>query len=126
MPRRKSATLTEAEQKLMEVLWEKGEATVAEVVDAVKTRPTPAYNTVLTTLRILEQKGYLQHTQEGRAFRYWPVVDRRAASQSAVRNLLSRFFDDSPELLVLNLMEQERIDIRELKRLRKLIEEKEG
>jgi predicted transcriptional regulator len=123
VPRKKSPTLTEAEQRLMEVLWERGESTVAEVVEGVAVRPTPAYSTVLTTLRILERKKYVEHTKEGRAFRYRPVVDRRTARQSAVRHLLGRFFDGSPSQLVLNLIEQEEIGARELKRLRKLIGE---
>lgn len=125
MPRRKSPTLTEAEQRLMEILWRKGEATVAEVVEAVTARPLPAYSTVLTTLRILERKGYVAHEQEGRAYRYRPVVDRRTARQSAISNLLTRFFDDSPELLVLNLIEQEKIGLHELERLRQLVEDVE-
>ena len=77
------------------------------------------------TLRILEEKGYLRHTKEGRAFVYHPVVDRSEASRSAVRHLLQRFFDNSPELLVLNVLKDERMDAGELKRLKKLIEESE-
>jgi predicted transcriptional regulator len=105
----------------MEVLWKKGEATVGEVADGLaKDRPV-AYNTVLTLMRILERKGYVQHTKDGRAFVYQPVVDRGEASRTAVRQLLNRFFNDSPELLVLNLLRDEAIDEREIERLRGLI-----
>ena len=107
----------------MDVVWEKGSATVAEVADALPKNLGRAYNTVLTTLRILEEKGYLRHTkpQEGRAFLYSPVVGREEASRNAVRYLVSRFFRNSPELLVLNLLGDEELSDKELKRIRSLI-----
>ena len=122
MPRKPSNTLTEAELPLMEVLWAKHTATVNEVADALPQNKTVAYNTVLTMLRILERKGYVKHTKDGRAFVYEPLVNRGQASRSAVRQVLSRFFHDSPELLVLNLMQDEGIDKRELARLKRAIE----
>lgn len=121
MPRKKSATLTEAELRLMNVLWDRGEATVGEVTEALTGEPALAYSTVLTTMRIMEQKGYVGHKQRGRAFVYEPLVDRQTASRSALRQLMSRFFDNSPRLLVLNVLEDEEIDAKELKRLRALI-----
>jgi predicted transcriptional regulator len=120
--RKKSPTLTEAELRLMDVVWERGEATVADVVEAVAGREPLAYSTVLTTLRILEQKGYLAHRQAGRAFVYRPVVDRGEARRSAVRHLLKSFFDGSPELLVLNVIDEERLDMGELERLRGIVD----
>jgi predicted transcriptional regulator len=107
----------------MEVVWEKGKATVAEVVEVLPKDVPLAYSTVLTTLRILENKGYLRHTKEGRSFVYHPVVKREQARQNALTHLLRRFFEDSPELLMLNLMERGEISARELARLRKRIEE---
>jgi predicted transcriptional regulator len=123
--RKRSPNLTEAELRLMDVLWDRGAATVAEVADALPKDLDLAYNTVLTTLRILEEKGYVTHTKsdEGRAFRYEPVVGRQEASRKAVRYLVSRFFRDSPELLVLNLLENEELGAAELRRIRKLIAE---
>jgi predicted transcriptional regulator len=122
MARRRSQTLTEAELPIMNVLWRNEKATVGEVVDALPKEPPVAYNTVLTTLRILEQKGYVRHTKEGRAFVYHPVVDRGQASRTAVRHLVSRFFQNSPELLMLNLLRDEVVEAEELRRLKKLIE----
>jgi len=122
MARKKSPTLTEAELRLMEVLWERGKSTVTDVADAVSGDAPLAYSTVLTTLRILERKGYLRHAKEGRAFVYEPLVGRGEASRSAVRYVLSRFFGNSPELLVLNMLEDEQIDQQELERLKGLIE----
>jgi predicted transcriptional regulator len=109
----------------MEVLWAKGAATVGEVKDGLAQESPPAYSTVLTTLRIMERKGYVEHTKEGRAFVYRPLIDRQNACRSAVRHLVSRFFDDSPELLVLNILKHEQVEAEELKRLKALIEASE-
>jgi predicted transcriptional regulator len=121
--RKKSLNLTEGELRLMDVIWEKGAATVAEVADALPKELGLAYNTVLTTMRILEEKGYLTHTksEEGRAFRYSAVVGRDEAGRNALRYLVSRFFRNSPELLVLNLLEDEDLSAKELRRIRELI-----
>jgi predicted transcriptional regulator len=120
--RKKSPTLTEAELRLMEVVWERGEATVADVVAALEQREGLAYSTVLTTMRILEQKGYLAHRQEGRAFVYRALVDRSQARRSAVRHLLASFFDGSPEQLVLNVIDEEKLDMAELERLSRIVD----
>lgn len=125
MARKKSPTLTEAELRLMTVLWERGKATVGEVVEALQAEPPLAYSTVLTTMRILEQKGYVRHTKAGRAFTYEPTVDRQQASRSALHHLISRFFDNSPELLVLNVLKHEDIDANTLERLKAVVRESE-
>ncbi len=123
MARMISPLLTEAELRLMDVIWDKGSATVSEVNDALPKDIGLAYNTVLTTLRILEDKGYLRHTKrdDARAFVYQAVVGRNEASRNAVRYLVSRFFRNSPELLVLNLLEDEELDAKELSRIRKMV-----
>lgn len=121
MARGKSPTLTEAELRLMDILWGRGEGTVNDIVEALPAGKQLAYSTVLTTMRILEEKGYVQHRKDGRAFVYTPLVDRTQARQTAMRFVLSRFFDDSPAQLVLNLLESDQVDRRELKRLKRLI-----
>jgi predicted transcriptional regulator len=123
VPRAKSPGLTDAELRLMEVVWKEGVATVADVVDGVTSDPPLAYSTVLTTLRILENKGYLVHSKQGRAFVYKPAVERETARDNAIRHLLRRFFDGSAELLLLNLLESKKVSAKELARLRKRIEE---
>ena len=123
MARKKSSNLTDAELRLMEVLWEEGEATVSDVVEKLPKKISLAYSTVLTTLRILENKGYLQHVKEGRAFVYRPIVGREQARENAITHLLRRFFEGSPELLMLNLIEGKKISQKELARIRKRIEE---
>ncbi len=109
----------------MDILWDKGTATVGDVVGALPIRKSLAYSTVLTTLRILEQKGYVGHEKQGRAFVYYPIVNRKQASQNAVQYILSRFFDNSPELLLLNVLENENIDPLELERLKTVVSESE-
>jgi len=106
----------------MNVLWSRERGTVGEVVDALDESPRPAYNTVLTMLRILERKEYVTRELSGRAHVYVPVVDRVAARQRAVSHLLSRFFDGSPELLVLNLLGRDAPDEEDLRRVRDLID----
>lgn len=106
----------------MGVLWQKQQATVAEVVAAVKARKSPTYSTVQTMLRVLESKGYVTHEKSGRAFVYRPLIDQRQARRNALSHLASRLFDGSPSLLVLNVLEDEQIDPVELERLKKLIE----
>ncbi len=123
MARKESTVLTEAEHRLMDVLWTRGASTVTEVLEGLTQEPPLAYNTVLTTLRILEDKGYLTHDKEGRAFVYKPKVPREKARQSALRLLMSRFFDNSAEQLVHNLLSSEKLSTAEMKRLKKMIEE---
>lgn len=124
MPRRKSESLTEVEQRIMEVLWACGSGTVSEVVARVKSSRAPAFNTIQTILRILEQKGYVRHSEEGRAFRYFPLVDRAQASRSAVQSVVRRFFG-SPGALALNLLQSEDVTDEELRRIRRLIADAE-
>jgi BlaI family transcriptional regulator, penicillinase repressor len=120
--RKKSPTLTEAELRLMAVIWDKRAATVGEVLAGLPDDTALAYSTVLTTLRILETKGYVAHSESGRAFVYRPLIGRDEARRNATQQLVRRFFDNSPGLLALSLLEQENIDDQELQRLKRLIE----
>lgn len=115
--------MTDGELRLMRVLWDKGQATVGEVVEALKSRPKPAYNTVLTLLRIMEKKGYVSHRKEGRAFIFSPMIARADASRSALHTLVNRFFDGSPRLLILNLLDDEALSPEALKQLKERIGE---
>lgn len=127
MPRKKSLNLTEAELRLMNIVWDSGTATVGEVAAALTGRPVLAYNTVLTTLRILEQKGYVRHTRrrDGRAFVYRAVVDREQASRNALRRVVRGFFANSPELLVLHMLDGGELSQQELRNIRNLLAEGE-
>jgi predicted transcriptional regulator len=125
VPRKTSQTLTEAELRIMQVLWQKGARTVQQVLDIMPGDTARAYNTVLTTIRILERKGYVEHSKDGRAHVYSPVVAEEEASRSEIRHLVSRFFRDSHEDLVLNILEDRGIDPKELERLRKMLDRSE-
>lgn len=122
MPPKKSSTLTEAELRLMEVLWQNGPATVHQLLEGLASKLTLAYNSVLTTIRILEKKGYVQHLKEGRAHVYMPLVGRQEATRFEIKNLVGRFFKNSHELLLLNILEDKTISADELKRLNQLLQ----
>jgi predicted transcriptional regulator len=124
MARQPSPILTDGEARLMKVIWQLRQATVADVVAELRRDPV-SYSTVQTMLRILENKGYVTHRKSGRAFIYRPVVDQKQARRKALRHLVARLFDNSPSLLVLNVLEDTQIDPREVERLRKLLEAQE-
>jgi len=120
MARNRSPTLTDAEARVMSVLWDSRTATVGDVVSALK---TSSYSTVQTILRILETKGYVTHEKKGRAFVFHPAVDERQARRTALKHLVRRLFSGSPSLLVLNVLDDEELDHAERMRLKKLIEQ---
>jgi len=110
---------TDRELDVMNVLWDVGPATVAEVRERIA--DDLAYTTVLTILRTLEQKGYVSHTEDGRAHRYKPLVKREVAGRTALRRLVDKVFDGSPELLLTQLVSDKNLSDEELRRLRKLL-----
>ena len=126
MPPRPSTTLTEAELRIMEVLWAQGSGTVQHVLDWLPAKPALAYNSVLTTIRILERKGYVEHVKDGRAHLYKPLLERKDATRSEIRHLMSRFFRDSHEELVLNILEDRGLDSEELEQLKKILQRSES
>ncbi len=121
MPPKRSITLTQAELRLMKVLWARGESTVADMVSATSDDGALAYTSVLTTIRILETKGYVCHRQEGRAFLYSSCIGEQEAGRSEVRHVLQRFFGNSRERLLLSLLGDDELSPDELKRLRDAI-----
>ena len=107
----------------MNVLWQKGAATIHQVLAGLPSKPQPpAYTSVLTIIRILEKKGYVKHIKDGRAHLYMPLVGKKEATRFEIKNLVSRFFKNSHEMLVLNILEDESIDAQELVRLKRMIE----
>ena len=106
----------------MAVLWRLKTARVADVVTSLQAQYALTYSTVQTTLRILEQKGYVAHEKVSRAFVFGPMVDERQARRRALKHLIGRLFDGSPSLLVSNVLDDDDIDPAELQRLKKMIE----
>jgi len=119
MSRKRPQTLTNAEHRIMEVIWARGSATVSEVVNALEGKD--AYTTILTLMRILKAKGYLSSRKEGRAFVFIPEVDRTTAARKAVHQLLSKFFSGSPSELVLSFLRQEELTPEELDAIKQRI-----
>jgi BlaI family transcriptional regulator, penicillinase repressor len=122
LPPTRSATLTQAELRIMNVLWQKGSGTVQEVLDGLRSKPALAYNSVLTTIRVLESKGYVKHVKDGRVHVYMPLIGKSEATRFEIRHLVSRFFKNSHKELILNILEDESVTSEELKELRALLE----
>jgi predicted transcriptional regulator len=124
MPRPKTPTLTEAELRVMKIIWKTGTASVSDVHMAMPSANRLAYNTILTMMRILEHKGYLERHKSGRAHVYQPLVSPGQARRKAVKHLLSSLFDDSPEQLVLAVLQDEPLSPQEIARLKELIDKR--
>jgi len=121
---KREVIFTERELDVMDILWERGSGTVGEVRDRL--HDELAYTTVLTVLRTLEEKGYVGHESEGRAYRYYPLVERVEAQESHVRRLVRKLFSGSPELLMTRLVSDRDLSSEEAERLRQLLEERVG
>jgi predicted transcriptional regulator len=117
-----SIAFTPREMDVMSVLWSLGSATVAEVKEKI-TDPL-AYTTVLSVLQTLEEKGYVRHEGEGRAYRYFPLVDWRTAGGSELRRIMRKVFKGSPELLLVQLVQDEALSAEQLRRIQDLVEER--
>ena len=120
MPRKKAVVLTDHELRLMEVLWREGRGTVADVLAGLKPPPL-AYSTVLTTLRTLEQKGYIDHEEEGRAYVYQPLIARRDAAKSAIGHVVDRFFGNSPGALAVSLLNETQLSDDDVAKIKSLL-----
>ncbi len=122
MPRKPSTSLTEAEQRIMQVLWETKEATVRDVHEHLNQTQNLAYTTVMTVMKILHEKGYAGNRKEGRAFVYFPLLTQQEARQKALSSVVKRFFGGSPQALAQHLVELEKIDLADLADLRAEVE----
>jgi predicted transcriptional regulator len=117
-----SISFTPREMDVMSVLWSLGSATVAEVKERIS--DPLAYTTVLSVLQTLEEKGYVRHEGEGRAYRYFPLVDWQTAGGSELRRIMRKVFKGSPELLLVQLVEDESLSPEQLRRIQDLVEER--
>ena len=115
---------TPRELDVMAVLWERGDATVAEVHQRLAA--DLAYTTVLTVLRTLESKGAVRHEEEGKAYRYFPLVEREAAGRRAIRLIRDKMFGGSESLLLTQFVSDRDVDAEQLRELRRLIDERLG
>lgn len=113
---------TERELDVMSILWRRGSATVAEVREDLDEEL--AYTSVLSVLQTLAEKGYVRHEQEGRAYRYIPTVAPEEAGGSALNRIMDKIFHGSAESLLAQLVAERRIPAKELRRMRKLLEQR--
>lgn len=118
--------LTEAELELMQILWKRGEGSVADVLDAIRETPKPAYTTVSTLLRILEQKGVLKTRKEGRGHVYIPLLSREEYEAKAIRQVVNRVFEGTPVALVKQLLNTVDLAPGELDEIRALLDKDSG
>jgi len=125
MARKKSNQLTDVEQRILEVLWKEGEASVKDIALALSEEKPTAYTTAQTMCKILEEKGYADYRKEGRAFIYRAKISQKEARQGALTSLLNRFFGSSPELLAQHLMEESNINLDDLQSLQDQIDKKD-
>ncbi len=123
MPKKKLSEirLGRLELQIMNVVWDKGQATVHDVKDVISRGRKPAYSTILTMMRKLEAKGYLSHDVDERTYVYRATISRQTVRQGVIGDLLDRLFEGSPLLLLNSLVEQNRISEEELREIRKLI-----
>jgi len=126
MAKKKSSEIRLGRQELqiMKVVWERGKATVHDVKDALSRGRKPAYSTILTMMRKLEAKGYLEHDVDERTYVYRPTISREAVRHGILGDILDRLFEGSPSLLLNSLVEQNRMSEKELHEIQKLIKER--
>jgi predicted transcriptional regulator len=122
---RSQIRLGRVELQIMNVVWEKGQATVHDVKDVLGQGRKPAYSTILTMMRKLEAKGYLEHDVHERTYVYRPTISKKVVRHGMLGDVLDRLFEGSPSLLLNSLVEQDRISEKELIQIRKLIKERE-
>jgi len=108
--------LTNREEEIMEVFWEKGSMYVKDVIDLLA-GPKPHYNTISTIIRGLEEKGFVAHEQFGNTYRYFAIISREEFSKNSIKNLVSKYFDKSYSSVVSMFVEEEKISVEEIKAL---------
>ncbi|WP_300545494.1 BlaI/MecI/CopY family transcriptional regulator [Maricaulis sp.] len=118
MARPASPQLTDAEQRIMAVLWQRGEASVRDLTDALEAEHGLAYTTVLTTIRIMTGKGYVGFRKEGRAHIYRPLLSREGAQKKALGSLVRSLFGGSPQELAQHLVKDEQLTLEDIEALR--------
>ncbi len=111
---------------IMQVLWDRGEATVAEVQELLDLERPLAYSTVATVMARMEKKGLVAHRAEGRTFLYQPAVSEEGVGRSMIREVMDRIFGGSPSELVSHLLDNDQVDANELDRIKKLVRKHEA
>lgn len=117
--------LTNREEEIMEIFWQKESAFVKDIIDELP-EPKPHYNTISTIVRGLEEKGYVGHEQFGNTYRYFAIISREEFSKNTIKNLVSKYFDKSYSSVVSMFVEEEKISVEEIKALIRQVENNKG
>lgn len=125
MARPRQPGLTENELEVIKILWEEAPLTVSRLRELIKRRPKPAYTSLLTLMQTMEKKGYIGHEKSGKAYAYLPILKRENFLTSEIKRIAMSLFGGSPGELVLNLVEREQLNKKEIATLKKLLEEKQ-
>jgi len=123
MPRHKEKTLTDLELAIMEIVWQKGQATVRDVYEAIQPIRPLAYNTILTVLTKLKEKGIVSSQPQGKAYLYTPLVSETEAAKRSITKVMEQFFAGSARSLVAHLIETRSVKPDELEQLKQLVDE---
>jgi len=115
--------LTKAESEVMQILWKKKRAFVQDIIDEMPV-PKPAYNTVSTVVRVLEQKGMVNHEAFGRAHRYFPAISKEEYTRGFMKNVMTNYFGNSLSQMVSFFTRQENLSVREMEEIKQLMEQK--
>lgn len=124
MPRPIQPGLTENELSVMKVLWTSNPLTVSEIIEQLKRRPKPAYTSILTLVQVMEKKGYIAHEKQGKAFSYYPKLQKQNFMKGELSRISERLFGNNPLSLVMNLIQTEQLSKDDIEQLKKLLEEK--
>lgn len=116
--------LTKAEEEIMQILWQLNEGNVAAIIEEMP-EPKPAYNTVSTIVRILENKGFVDHRQQGKGYIYFPIVEKETYSNQSINQLMENYFNGSFKSMVSFFMKKNEMDTKELEAILKEINKKE-
>ncbi|MBX3710265.1 MAG: BlaI/MecI/CopY family transcriptional regulator [Gammaproteobacteria bacterium] len=123
MPRPRQPGLTENELEVMQILWAQAPLTVSDLLNYIQRKPAPAYTSLLTLVQTMEKKGYIKHQKSGKAFSYKPVLKQEKFLISEVKRIAKRLLGGSPGKLVLNLVENEKLNQAEVEALKKLLKD---
>lgn len=125
MARKKQQVLTDLEADVMQVVWQRGQATVRDVYEMLQPTHSLAYTTIMTVMSTLAKKGIVEYSQEGRAYVYRPKISKKEAAQRSIAKVMQKFFDGSPRALVAHLIDADAISSEEFESLRQLLEKEE-
>lgn len=123
MARPKSSNPTDYELSILKILWEESPLSVSQILERIEKKAKPAYSSLLTIVRLMETKGYLNHEKRGKAFFYWPILKQEKVSHQAITKLVDSIFGGNPYKLAVNIIQKEQLSEDEVAELKRIVEE---